>query len=138
MSTKRRVRLDNSDEHRIAMKNASKAYKKTLSVAYNKYQRDFQKRIRNLKSSNPRDYWNIINRKCSGGSGSNLLSDISSEVFFEHFKNLNSVSKDAEHPTSFVNTGDTNNALNSPFTVEEIVKCIKELKHNKACGQDHF
>ncbi len=132
MRSKRKVRLSNTEEHCMAMKNASKAYKRALSKAYNSYQRDFQKRIRNLKSSNPRDYWNIINKK---PSSSVPLNAVSSEVFVEHFKKLNASLDNADD--GFVNNFN-NAALNVPFTGEEIRACMKLLKNNKACGQDQI
>ena len=37
-------------------------YKASLNKAFNKYQKDMQNKIRNLKSTDPKVYWQIINK----------------------------------------------------------------------------
>ena len=41
---------------------SGKSYKASLNKAFNKYQKDMQNKIRNLKSTDPKVYWQIINK----------------------------------------------------------------------------
>ena len=117
------------------MKAASKTHKKQLAKSYNKYRKDLTKKLRDLKSSNPKDYWNVINKKSNDG-----LVKASVEAFRKHFSKLNEAPDDhliqdtGDHGD--ILTGQVNEMLNKPITSAEILKVIRKLKNNKACGSD--
>ena len=55
--SKRKYRKNKTTEHLISIQNASRAYKKKKSFR----ESDLSKTIRNFKSSNPKEYWNLLN-----------------------------------------------------------------------------
>jgi len=117
-----------------ARREANKKYKKAINKAMNDYKKDIVVRIRKLQSKNPKEYWEIIN-KCNTKRKEEVLNKISCEAFAEHFKDLNFDDQPREeNKTSF--DGTNSELLNGAFTEEEIEKCVKKLKNNKACGLD--
>lgn len=82
-----------------------------------------------METKNPKDYWKFlksINTK-------NESSQPKLDSFYEYFKNIN----ESNEPTEiFTETVDENVILNSKITIEEIKKCIKNLKNGKSPGED--
>ena len=74
-----------------ALTEASKAYKKCVNRHFKIYQKEFIKKLRNLKSADPKSYLGLLNKtECSRSS---IMQKLSLETFAEHFKKLNTVSK---------------------------------------------
>ena len=71
------------NDRELRVKDVSKEYNKLLHKSYYKYKRDLNKRLRNLRSSSPKDYWNIINNS-KGNSDGNVKLNM--ESFVNHFK----------------------------------------------------
>ena len=69
----------------MLLKQSGRQYKKELNKAFRDYKHKLVNKIRALKSTNPREYWSIIN----GKSIITELNKPSLEVFYNHFKNLN-------------------------------------------------
>ena len=67
------------------MKVAHKTYKKELNACIKKNANNINFQIRNLKSSKPKDYWNLISEK---SQKSKKTIPITLEQLMEHFKNL--------------------------------------------------
>jgi hypothetical protein len=135
---KNKFNSNDTVENKDSLKVASKTYKTEIKKQYKLYHKKLHQKIRNLKSSNPKEYWAIINNAEGGGYGS-AIDKISLEVFAEHFKKLNEGIKDnidtiGDVPSS--KTIEYNSAINAPFTAKEILHVIKKLKNNKACGVD--
>jgi hypothetical protein len=59
------------------------------------YQDNFNKRILGLKSSDPKAFWNLLNRYCTDSR--DTVNNISKEVFFEHFVKLNESDLDIDN-----------------------------------------
>ena len=101
----------------------------------NKYHKEFNKRLKNLKSSNPKEYWNILNKSTEGKQ---TVSKISIACFVEHFRKLgethNNKDEDNFNPKDVDHS--INEELNKDFLVTEIKLLISKLKSNKACGID--
>jgi hypothetical protein len=96
---------------------------------FKKFQKDLGKKIRKLKSENPKEYWNIVNE--SKTPNKNLPT---CEAFLKFLKSLNeSHESTSEIPTVNVHE---NEELNVPFTCDEVKTCLRKLKNNKSCGQD--
>ena len=98
------------------------------------------KKLRNLKSSNPKDYWAILNSERN-----NQFAKIATETLLVHLKNLNTSKYENKNPTKAAvgnrnhKNGDPNilkqYPFNAPFT-EEILKLTLKLKNGKASGLD--
>jgi hypothetical protein len=122
-----------SEHTKVNRINASRAYKKELNKCHNEYKKQFVKRLRGLKSSNPKEYWNILK---GSEDSSRTMSQISTDIFYNHFKMLNTVGEAPKDIKLASLTVTENDVLNCKFTNEEVLKCLKKLKNNKACGSD--
>ena len=117
----------------------SKKFKKFMKCKEKKYFKDLNQRIRNLKSTNPKEYWNLLNKSTDS---SKEQVKISLETFRDHFQKLSSNGKENRDGAAD-DTSDpqkiqcnVNDELDVDFTIEEIYNNIKNLKNNKACGLD--
>ena len=63
-------------------------------------------------------------------------SNISINLLFEFFKNLNSSDLPEENPPFLPDVQELNDIINASISENEIYNCIKELKNGKACGDD--
>ena len=90
-------------------------------------------KVRQLKTSNAREFWSIINCK----KPNKILSNISLEVLQEHFKKLNEGPSDQTDTTPF-NQDSTNSLFNDSFTTDDVSRMIRTLKNNKSCGMDQI
>ncbi len=134
---KHQCRKKRSEESEATVKFCGKKYKAEIKQARNSYNKEVHKKLRNLKSSNPKDYWAIINK-----NDRKAASKISTQILFEHFKKLNQNSSDSTSESetesdepSAADMGD-NSPFNLPFIPEEIQKHTPCLKNGKACGLD--
>ena len=131
-----RRRVSNRDNME-ALTESSKAYKKCVSKHFKSYQKEFIKKLRNLKSADPKSYWGLLNKTES--SRNTTMQKLSLETFAEHFKKLNTVSSDdLEQLYSFdpSKVSQHNLELNIPITEQEVLKSINGLKMNKGCASD--
>ena len=117
------------------LKSVSKQYKSTILHAQKKYKSDRIDKIRYLKHSDPRQYWNILNSKPKQSNITAPLND-----FYNYFKTLNENSyAEEEDTTSGDNTQNTifsSEDINREITTDEILKAVKGLKNNKSPGID--
>ena len=66
--TKRKIYVKYKNEYRrlknnenlILLRNSGRNYKKQINKAFKNYKQNTVRKIRLLKSENPKDYWNII------------------------------------------------------------------------------
>ena len=114
-----------STSSRSSLVTASKAYKKKMNYFINKHNRQTQ----------IKEYWKIINSIDSKKQDS---SNIGLDSLYSFFKGLNkqSDSENQQNENIKISLDDNDPILNSPITDCEILKCIKSLKNNKACGND--
>lgn len=131
-NARRMYRSNKSVESLQYLKKCSKVYKKEINKLHRNSQKKFVAKIRDLKSNNPKEYWNIIGNK---NSGKGDLVDIGFEVLTEHFKALNnSVGQNDNYQTP---RGEMANVmLNSEFTLEELGLVVRKMKQGKAAGAD--
>ena len=123
-----------STENSNTYKQKSKDYKQTIDHAYKHFHKELHRKLRSLKSKNPKDYWQIINNSTKQKE---KIGQIALETFMEHFKKLNQIDnsdspKDDTQPD--IRTNDP--TFQSNFTDSEILKQVKKLKNGKACGID--
>ncbi len=116
-------------------KRCNKAYKKAINSAIRSYHRELHAKLRVMKSSNPKEYWAIINKSANC---ENVINQISCETFAKHFKKLFTVQNGGGDEFNPDNLDFTNqSSLNNLITEEEVKKCILKLKNGKACGYDN-
>ena len=60
---KNRLRKSKSFQDIAALKNETKSYKKFINRKYHKFNKNLHKKLRELKSTNPREYRNLLNPK---------------------------------------------------------------------------
>ena len=124
-------------EAKEKQREASISYKKQLRMSFRKYQSNFIKKIRNLKSTDPKIFWKIING--STQERKEVHANISCKTFQEHFQKLGITSKREESVpvNSDIDPDKENDALfEECFTEEEVKRVLRKLKNNKACGVD--
>jgi hypothetical protein len=117
------------------LKNKSKSYKKCVNKSINQYQKNFNKKVRSLKASNPKEFWKLL---CTNDK-KRITEKIQISVFSEYFKKLNTDNnvyetedfKDVEWDNHLENS-----FINADFTDEEIKSVVKTLKNNKSPGED--
>jgi len=126
-------------EHSEQERAHAKMYKKTINSAIKEFNEMLKAKLRNLKSSNPKEYWEILN---SGGK--EKIGKIAVETFLEHFKTLNTVEEDTgntDQSKMYDSTNSTqqdNSMLNYHFTEEEVGKVTAKLKSGKSSGIDQI
>ena len=94
-------------EHYQALNDASKDYKKCLHKHFTSYKKDFIKKLRGLKNSDPKAFWKMLNK--FDGSKHDTTQKLSLEVFAEHFKKLNTVPQGDTDPFSVVDPAQVSN-----------------------------
>ena len=114
------------------LKNMAKAHRKLLRKEKRKFEKELNAKIRNLRSTDPGKYWNIINprKKCK------KVGNISMDAAWSHFRDLNVDNSDIREESD--ENPIINEYINEPFTLAEIRKHINSLKINKAAGVDHI
>ena len=127
-------RRDRSDDCRNRMELQSKKKKKKC---YAKFQREFHSKLHNMKSTNPKEYWNILN---NATNQKETPCKASTETFMEHFRNLNQRNhEDGQETFDPCNINHSiNERIHQPFTKEEIMSQIKRAKNNKSSGEDQI
>ena len=112
------------------------SYKKTPDKSLRTYRINMKNKLKRLRTSNPKDYWNILNSNRHSNDNKNTI-DINS--LFDYFKQLNSNGdENGEYKLEDIlpNMDSTNDELNSPITGEEIKRCIIKMNTNKSPGND--
>ena len=114
---------------------SEKKYNRTLDKTQKKYRQNLCKRLTNMSTKHPKEFWKILNQ-----GKRKTRPNISLQKLFEFFKNLNTAPSDdigADLPNLNVEeSNQLNYELNKHIEKEEILKCIKKLKNNKARGED--
>ena len=101
------------------------------------YKKDFITKLRSLKHSDPKSYWSLLNKADSSRSG--VIQKVSLETFAEHFEKLNLINTNDTDPSFQIDPSEVaehNSELNSVISEAEVLKCLNNLKLNKACSSD--
>ena len=114
---------------------AYRLYKKTVKKQERQYKHEMARRLRELNSKNPKDYWAIINGKKNKPNS----NEPNCQAFYELFKNMNKADEEANDAVdSRIGSDNVNAMLDDLITENEVLNCIKKLKNNKACGLDNI
>ena len=134
----RNYRVRKSDVNSAVKNRTYRFYKKIINKKYNCYVANTRKRIRSLKTKDPKRFWKIVNG--SSKERKEELSLISKDVLAEHFEKISNIDDD-ELFESVLDENQiymVNQQLNAVISEEEILKAIKRLNNNKACGFDRI
>ena len=142
-----------------------KQYKNIVSKTKKIYTRKFHSDIRKLKTKNPREFWNVI--KTETNTKQSQFNDTLFVEIVDHFRELNSdplfsgtvpLLYDPAINQENNNNNNNNNclksniqcieirvqwtvqlseAINRPFSLEEVKLAIRKLKNNKVSGVDN-
>ena len=82
---KNNYRRGTTNENKDIMSSAGRLYKKSINKAFKKYQNDLIEKIKGLKSTNPKAYWDIIKDK----KDKKNTPQIPMEMFKKHFEKIN-------------------------------------------------
>ena len=125
---------------RAQFKTSEKQYKKVLDKALKTYKKELGRKLRTLRSNNTKEYWKILNQRDNARQ-----PDISFDKLFDFFKKLNSLDSEEEEMHNFsifeleqTHMENLNETINREISREEILKCIKNLKNDKACADDQI
>ena len=129
-----------NEYYKNKLKIVSKEYKNVISKSVKNFKKSKIETLRNLKHSNTKQFWKIINSVDKKDSHSPPVNDL-----YEYFKDLNSNKNDQvpDQPdiqpgNEFENMQELNQELNKPFSPTEISAAIKKLKNNKSPGIDNI
>ena len=135
---KHRLQKVNSVDSKLEFRKLAKTYKRFIRAKMRAYNKEFHNSLRNLRNSNPKKYWKLLDDACIlPEKGSNIPLN----AFMSHFKNLSMKPEDLNsHESDFdpsVIDHSINEAINKNFTYDEVILIIRKLRNNKACGIDN-
>jgi hypothetical protein len=145
LSWKRKAKHNKSPEVIQQLQVLSKQYKKFIRNASRRYYKTVQESLREIKTSDPKEYWRLINN-VSGAQNADIA--VSIETLYQHFSEMNAMPSDSiavNNAPSSANEGhvDVNDrqaaepdSLNDSFTVTEVQEGVSCLKVNKEAGID--
>ena len=115
-------------------------YKHTIKTIKQKWEIENIRVLENL-SSNPKLFWQHLKKlRVKTNNSPNQINSIPPKIWVEHFSSLFHVKENDKNKIECSNKipSDKNHdaILDSPFTIEQISKGIRELKLRKASGND--
>lgn len=128
-------KLKKNDANKENLNVQGKHYKKVLNSNFNIYRREKAIRLKQMSKAKPKEFWKVLKSKQSSNVNASL------EDMYNHFKNINSNANSDNidlNDDNMENIDIDGNELNIPITYDEIEKAIKQLKNNKACGEDNI
>ena len=127
---KNKYRELQSNKNLNILRKSGRKDKKEINKAFKTYKQKIINKIRVLKTTSPREYWNLINDRKS----QKTFNDISLEVFHDHFRKMNQ----AERDETEINIPEENldPLFNDHVTTDEMFKLVRTLKNNKSSGND--
>ena len=128
---KNKFHRNRCQENNTAMKNSRNKYKVILRKAVAKHKKSVQKKIRNLRSNNSKDFWRLINKR-EKDKITIPLAELKSH--FEKVSSCTDNSTELKFDKLPINA--PNALLDKCFTEEEILAGIKQLKNGKSKGVD--
>ena len=132
-------RLKRNNENKAALNKLGKDFKKKLAHVRNMYYKDVKCHLRNLKSNNSKEYWNVIN---NASRKKQNVDSIPLPRLANYFKELSNsdinVDNDDVLPNATNEYDDFTYLLNDEITIDELNKVLLTLRNGKACGIDQI
>lgn len=98
---RRKYKLYGTSVFKSELQRAQIKYKRILNKSYKVYRNNLQRNIKALRSSNPREYWKLMNDKSS-----NEYNDISAVDFYDYFKTVNANEHDSDSEVDYSSLND--------------------------------
>ena len=130
------TRKFNSEKNLNFLKLSNKIYKTKVRMSYYAYMKSFYEQIRNLRSSNPKIYWDILKR-LDGNSTLKIPND-NMDDFYNHFAILFPQQAPPGPDLDLILAEEPNMILNRAITHDEVRYEIRNLSNNKASGSDQL
>ena len=130
-SAKNKFGFCKSKNNYDALRGTAREYTKAIRNAVRKYEKNFNRKLRSLRSSNPREFWKLI---CTN-DGKQTTTKIKLDVLSNYFSHLNKDENkydDIEIERSSDNSVLENEFLNAPFNEDEMSHVLMNLKCGKA------
>ena len=122
-----------------------KKYKKIIKIKQENERNLVVNKLTNLKNTNPKQFWNLINELKNSNTSTSTCIPISPEKWDEYYKTLNMTDKNNDFHNSIgskilnmQNRKESNHMMNSQITEKEIILAIKKLKNKKSPGYDGY
>ena len=107
-----------------SLNHEAKMYKKFIQMKTNLYNKNLHEKLRNLKGSKPKEYWNLLNPKKR-----KINNSININSLYDHFKSLNEQTNTGNREISADEIPDeADEILNNDFTPIELKKLSKKTK----------
>ena len=129
---RRRYNLNNTDENKNNLKQVSKFYKSTLHFSIKIFKEAGVQKLKNLKASNPKQFWNVLNSNNSNNACQASLNDL-----YNYFKTVSEYQDDSQKSISQDDI-ESNEELNKPISESEVRVAMKQLHNNKSAGLDNI
>ena len=139
--TKNEYRNTKLEQGKAELVRGSKRYKKNLNCALHDYKKNIVKKLRHLKSTDPKQYWKILNNKTKANESEVLIEEFYkqfSKTAMEEDCNINSENVSSSDSNVNVLNGLENEFINRVFSVNEVKIVIQKLKNNKSPGMDNI
>ncbi|MEW8547673.1 MAG: reverse transcriptase family protein, partial [Candidatus Thiodiazotropha sp.] len=123
--------------NKVHLENASREYSATVKSFKAKYAKSMKTKIRQMRTTNPKDYWKLINSVGKKSENPQVKLD----DFFAFYKELNTNRHDVNNDEEIQIDDELHgneSILNDPISIEEIRSAIKNLKSNKSGGIDQI
>ena len=117
------------------LKAEAKKYKYVIKNAKKDYFNEINSKLKNLKSTDPKHYWKLINN--ADNKFNNKKCQVEIVDLYNHFTNLGSspnIDNNEFDPRKI--THSINEFINDSITIEEVNEIKNKLKNNKSSGPD--
>ena len=124
-----------SENNKHILKQASKYYKSTMNLSIKTFKSLRIQKLRNLETSNPWEFWKILNSSNPNNECRAPLHDL-----YNYFKNVNDCQDSTRRNDTVDDTcyNNENAQLNRPIGESEVRMAINQLKNNKSAGIDNI
>ena len=103
-----------TDENRCKLILASKAYTKIINSQYKLHYNELNQKLKSLKSNNPKEFWNIINKE--EYNPQKKQDNIDKTTFADSFREMNAQNPNNKFTFDVNDIPYNNSEINNPFT----------------------
>ena len=118
-----------------------KEYKKLVKSKKREWRATMIKKLEEIENTDPKEYWKIINELREKKTNEVDFDTEKFTTFFERLYSLPKTTVGQQEITDYVLEALNDipqSVLDADFTLEELVKAIRQLKNNKAAGPDRI